>query len=230
MTSASAATRAKSHSAKSPAAAKSQTAAVVFVVDDDISVRESLELLLGTEGWQVETFPSAQDFLKRPRALVPNCLVLDFSLPGLNGLELQQRVASERTDMPIIFLTGHGDVPMTVKAMKAGAVEFLTKPFGDEALLTAIRNALERSCASLAYEAELRGLQECYATLTDREREVMALVVSGRLNKQVGGELGISEITVKAHRGKVMQKMKADSLAALVKMSQRLHLTPIPKS
>ena len=230
MTPASAAARAKSHSAKSQAAPKSQTAPMVFVVDDDISVRESLELLLGTEGWQVETFSSALDFLARPRAFVPNCLVLDFSLPGLNGLELQQRVASERTDMPIIFITGHRDVPMTVKAMKAGAVEFLTKPFGDEALLTAIRNALDRSRAALILEAELRGLQDCYATLTDREREVMGLVVSGRLNKQVGGELGISEITVKAHRGKVMQKMKADSLAALVKMSQRLQLSPVPRS
>ena len=199
---------------------------IVFVVDDDISVRESLELLIGSAGWRPETCASAQEFLARPRALVPSCLVLDVSLPGLNGLDLQRRVAAERPDMPIIFITGHGDVPMTVRAMKAGAVEFLTKPLGDEVLLGAIRHAIERSRAALDREAELRALQDCYASLTPRERQVMALVVAGRLNKQVGGELGISEITVKAHRGKVMRKMKANSLADLVKMAAQLRLAP----
>jgi FixJ family two-component response regulator len=197
---------------------------IVFVVDDDISIRESLELLIRTEGWHPETFASAQEFLARPRVFVPTCLVLDVSLPGLNGLDLQKRVAIDRIDTPIIFITGHGDVPMTVRAMKAGAVEFLTKPFDDEMLLSAIRHALERSRTALAHEAEMLGLRECYASLSPREREVMALVVSGLLNKQVGGELGISEITVKAHRGQVMQKMKADSLADLVRMAARLGL------
>ena len=203
-----------------------QVTPIVFVVDDDVSVRESLELLIRCEGWQPEIFASAQEFLDFPRVLVPNCLVLDVSLPGLNGLGLQRLVAGERTDMPIIFITGHGDVPMTVQAMKAGAVEFLTKPFKDDVLLTAIRAALERSRVALSLEAEMRVLRDCYASLTQRERQVMALVVSGLLNKQVGGELGISEITVKAHRGKVMQKMKADSLADLVKMAARLRPAP----
>ena len=196
----------------------------VFIVDDDISVRESLELLIRHAGWQPETFESAQEFLSRPRLLAPSCLVLDVRLPGLTGLDVQRRVSADRPDMPIIFITGHGDVPMTVQAMKAGAVEFLTKPFGDDVLLTAVRNAIERSRSALRREAELRGLREAHASLSRREREVMALVVSGRLNKQVGGELGISEITVKAHRGKVMRKMKADSLADLVKMATRLGL------
>jgi len=203
---------------------------IVFVVDDDISVRESLELLIRSEGWKPETFASAQDFLSRPRTLVPSCLVLDVSLPGLNGLELQKWVAIERTDVPIIFITGYGDVPMTVQAMKAGAVEFLTKPFSDDVLLNAIRNAIERSKTALGYEAEMRALRDRYESLTRREREVMALVASGLLNKQVGGELGISEITVKAHRGQVMQKMKADSFADLVKKAARLGLAPAPKS
>jgi FixJ family two-component response regulator len=203
--------------------------ATVFVVDDDISVRESLELLIKNAGWQPQTFPSAQDFLSRPRATVPCCLVLDVTLPGLNGLELQQQLA-ERTDMPIIFITGYGDVPMTVRAMKAGAVEFLTKPFKDDVLLDAIRGAIERSRVALRQESEMRVLRACYASLTPREREVMALVVSGLLNKQVGGELGISEITVKAHRGQMMRKMKADSLPDLVTMAAKLGLQHASKT
>jgi FixJ family two-component response regulator len=201
---------------------------IVFVVDDDISIRESLELLIRCAGWRPEIFASAQEFLTHPRALVPSCLVLDVALPGLNGLELQKRIGVERADMPIIFLTGYGDVPMTVRAMKAGAVEFLTKPFSDDVLLTAIRSALERSRVALGQEADTRALRDRYASLTHRERQVMALVVSGLLNKQVGGELGISEITVKAHRGKVMRKMKADSLPDLVNMAARLSQTRAP--
>jgi FixJ family two-component response regulator len=205
--------------------AASQDTPVVFVVDDDVSVRESLELLIGFAGWRPETFASAQEFLARPRTLTPSCLVLDVSLPDLNGLDLQKLVAG-RTDMPVIFITGYGDIPTTVRAMKAGAVEFLTKPFDDEALLGAIRHAVERSRAALGNELEIQALRGRYASLTSREREVMALVVSGLLNKQVGLRLGISEITVKAHRGRVMQKMKADSLADLVKTAERLRLAP----
>ncbi len=202
---------------------------IVFVVDDDVSVRESLELLISSAGWQPETFVSAQEFLSHPRALAPSCLLLDVNLPDLNGLDLQERVAADRIDMPIIFITGYGDVPMTVRAMKAGAVEFLTKPFSDEVLLDAIRHAIERSHTALDREAELQTLRDRHASLSRREQEVMALVVSGLLNKQVGGELGISEITVKAHRGQVMRKMKAGSLADLVTMAARLHHAPAPK-
>ena len=207
----------------------SNASPIVFVVDDDISVRESLELLIRCAGWQPETFASAQEFLARPRVLAPSCLILDVNLPDLNGLDLQDRVADDRIDMPIIFITGYGDVPMTVRAMKAGAVEFLTKPFADEALLSAIRHAIERSQTALGNEAEMRTLRDCYASLSRREREVMGLVVSGLLNKQVGGELGISETTVKAHRGQVMRKMKADSLADLVNMGARLRPAHPPK-
>lgn len=194
---------------------------VVFVVDDDVSVRESLELLILSAGWQPETFASAEDFLARSRIEGPSCVVLDVTLPDINGLALQRRIV-DRADMPIIFITGYGDVPTTVQAMKAGAVEFLTKPFGDDVLQSAIRQALARSRSALAHEAELRPLRECLASLTPRERETMALVVSGLLNKQIAAELGISEITVKAHRGRVMRKMRVDSLADLVRVAAAL--------
>jgi len=197
---------------------------IVFVVDDDVSVREALEALIRFEGWQVETFASAEAFLSRPRVFAPSCLVLDVSLPDLNGLDLQKRLAG-RNDMPIIFITGYGDVPMTVQAMKAGAVEFLMKPFNDETLLGAIRQAIERSRATLGQEQEVRALRDRYASLSRREQEVMALVVAGRLNKQVGFELGISEITVKAHRGRMMRKMEAASLADLVNMAAKLRIS-----
>ena len=202
-----------------------ESRSIVLVVDDDISVRESLEHLLRHEGLDVETFVSAQEFLSRPPVAVPSCLVLDISLPGLNGLDLQKRVAIERHEMPIIFITGHGDIPITVQAMKAGAVEFLIKPFNDEILLKAIRNALVRSKALLDRSAEIRNLKARYSCLTAREREVMALVVVGLPNKQVGSELGISEITVKAHRGSMMRKMEVESLAELVSIAARLRLT-----
>jgi FixJ family two-component response regulator len=195
---------------------------MVFVVDDDVSVRESLDALIRNAGWDAETFESAQEFLAHPRVRDPSCLILDVSLPDLNGLELQERVAADRQDMPIIFITGHGDIPMTVRAMRAGAVEFLTKPFGDDALLSAIARAIERSRVTLQQEAGTHDLRTRYATLSRREREVLALVVSGLPNKQIAGELRISQITVKAHRGNVMRKMQAGSLANLVKMAARL--------
>jgi FixJ family two-component response regulator len=203
---------------------------VVFVVDDDVSVRESLQLLIRCEGWQPRAFASAQKFFARPPALVPNCLILDISLAGLDGLDVQRRVSIERPEMPIIFITGHGDVRTTVQAMKAGAFEFLTKPFRDDVMSSAIREALERSRIALGHEAKMSVLRDCYASLSPRERQVIGLVVAGLLNKQVGGELGISEVTVKAHRGQVMQKMKADSLADLVRMAGRLGLATVAKS
>jgi FixJ family two-component response regulator len=205
-------------------------APLVFVVDDDVSVRESLGAMLRFAGLQVETFASAQEFLARPRALVPSCLVLDVGLPDLSGLDLQGMVAADRGDMPIIFITGYGDIPMSVRAMKAGAVEFLTKPFDEQVLLEAVRQALERSRATLGEAAEMRAIREDYASLTPREREVLALVVSGLLNKQIAGELGIREITVKAHRAQVMRKMHAHSLADLVTMVTRLRLPDVSRS
>jgi FixJ family two-component response regulator len=206
--------------------AMSQRTPIVFVVDDDVSVRESLELLICNAGWQPETFESAQEFLCRERVLVPSCLVLDIALPGVDGFDLQKRLAADRKDMPIIFVTDHGDVAMTVQAMKAGAFDFLIKPFCDDALLSAVRQAIEHSRTTLGHEVEIRRLRDRDTSLSRREREVMALVVSGLLNKQVGFELGISETTVKAHRGQVMRKMKAGSLADLVKMAEKLRVSP----
>jgi FixJ family two-component response regulator len=201
---------------------------VVFVVDDDVSVRESLELLISCSGWQPQTFVSAEQFLGSPRPLAPSCLLLDVGLPKLNGLDLQKQIGRYRIEMPIILITGNGDVPTTVQAMKAGAVEFLTKPFNDEVLVAAVRNALEQSQTAIGRASELQVLRQRHATLSPREQEVMALVVSGLLNKLVGSELGISEITVKAHRGKVMRKMGATSLAELVNMAAALNLGAKP--
>ena len=202
--------------------ALSEITPFVFVVDDDVSVRESLEALIAEAGYQPLTFASAQTFLEYSRQqLLPGCLVLDVSLPDLNGLELQKRLA-DHDSLPIIFITGHGDIPMTVRAMKAGAMEFLTKPYGPDVILAAIANAIERSRAAMQKQATLKTLRARYASLTPRERQVMALVVRGLLNKQVGGDLGISEITVKAHRGRMMAKMAAKSLPELVNMADRL--------
>jgi FixJ family two-component response regulator len=197
---------------------------IVFVVDDDPSVREALESLIIQAGWKPEVFVSAQEFLERPRVLLPSCLVLDVTLPGLSGLELQSLIAGDRIDMPIIFITGHADVPMTVKAMKAGAVEFLMKPVPEDVLITAIDGAIARSRLTLEKESDLQALRGRYAKLTPRERDVMSLVARGLLNKQVAGELGMAEITVKAHRGQVMRKMNAASFADLVSMAAHLGL------
>jgi len=202
-----------------------QTTPIVFVVDDDPSVCQALELLIQSAGWQAETFATAQQFLDSRWPESPRCLVLDVQLPGLNGLELQQRINADRPGTPIVFITGHGDVPTTVRAMKGGAVDVLTKPFCDAALLDAIESAIARSRAELDCQAALRALRDRYAALSPRERDVMALVVAGKLNKQVGADLGISEITVKAHRGKAMRKMQASSLVALVNMAGRLGIT-----
>jgi len=230
--------RSEAKTSKSPQPPRSELSArriepsspIVFVVDDDISVRESLELLIQKQGWRPETFSSAQEFLESPRVRVPNCLLLDISLPGLNGLDLQKRIAIQRVDMPIIFITGYGDVPKSVEAMKGGAAEFLTKPLNHEVLLSAVRQSLERSRLALTREAELQTLRDRYAALTGRERVVMALIVSGLLNKQVGGQMDIAESTVKAHRGQVMQKMKAESLAELVRMADKLRIPEAPNS
>jgi len=214
---------------KSPPSLMSRGTPIVFVVDDDISVRESLESLIRFAGWQPQIFASAQEFLPRPPVFGPSCLVLDVMLPDLNGLDLQKRLATDRGAMPIIFITGHGDVPMAVRAMKAGAVEFLNKPYSDETLLSAIQQAIECSDAALRREAEMRSIRDRYASLSPRERQVMALVVRGLVNRHVGSELFITEITVKVHRGNVMRKMKADSLADLVNIAATLGLTSTPK-
>lgn len=204
------------------------TRPMVIVVDDDLSTREGLEALLDAAGMKVRGFGSATEFLAWTPPPGPACLILDVSLPDLNGLDIQERIAGDRPEMPIIFITGYGDIPMTVRAMKAGAAEFLTKPLNEDVLLSAVERAVEASRAAVEEKADLDGVQRCYASLSPRERQVMALVVSGLLNKQVGWELGISEITVKAHRGRVMEKMSAGSFADLVKMSERLDLEMPP--
>jgi FixJ family two-component response regulator len=203
---------------------------MVFVVEDDASVREALAGLIRSAGWNVEVYVSAHEFLARPRTDVPSCLVLDVGLPGLSGLDLQSRMAELHHDIPIVFITGHGDIPMSVRAMKAGAVEFLTKPFVDKDLLDGIQLAIDRNRAGRSEDAELRELRECYASLTPREQQVLELVISGRLNKQAAAELGISEITIKVHRGRVMAKMRATSLPDLVNRAAKLKLRPAEKA
>jgi FixJ family two-component response regulator len=198
--------------------------AIVFVVDDDASVREALGRLIRSAGLRVETFASAEEFLTRPRADAPSCLVLDVRLPELSGLDLQRRMVDSNNEIPIVFITGHGDIPTTVRAMKAGAVEFLTKPLTEGDVLESIRHAIGRDRVARDHRVEMAGLRARHSGLTPREAEVMEWVVAGLLNKQIAGELGISEETVKVHRGQVMRKMAADSLAALVRMSERLGL------
>jgi len=197
---------------------------IVFVVDDDLSIREAIEILVKLAGLRVETFGTAQEFLRSKRPDLPGCVVLDVELPGLSGLDLQRELTAHGIKLPIIFITGYGDIPMSVRAMKAGALEFLTKPFRDQDLLDAIQQALERDRAARRHSREIAELREHFDALTSREREVMSLVVAGWLNKQIGFELGISEITVKIHRGRVMNKMGAQSLAELVRMTERLEL------
>jgi FixJ family two-component response regulator len=214
----------------SPGAPLPEPTPMVFVVEDDPSVREALAGLIRSAGWNVEVYVSAQEFLAHPKPDGPGCLVLDIGLPGLSGLDLQSRMAELHWDIPIVFITGHGDIPMSVRAMKAGAVEFLTKPFVDQDLLDGIQLAIERDRIARSEEAQLRELRDCYASLTPREQQVLELVISGRLNKQAAAELGISEITIKVHRGRVMAKMRATSLPDLVNRAAKLKLRPAEKA